>query len=471
MTPGGWSHADDHGVLDPEGCARLHAAGLEILDRVGVEVRDARARDLLAQAGARVDGSRVRIPAGLVEQAIETAPESFPLPGRAAGGSLDLEVRPGSAYFGNGTDCLYMRDLHSGERRRARLTDVSLIGAACELLPGIDFVMSGVLPEDVPLERIDLAQFAAMLRSTRKPLVISPATAGETLPQMLEMAAMAGRRESFAVLGMSNPPLMLDASCLGKARACGAAGVPFICGPADTMGTTAPAAVAGAVALGHAETLAVLTVHQLGSPGAPFVYGVGAGSAFDMQTFVDLWMSPEGHLADLAASQLATTLGLPTWDYAGCCDAKTLDGQLAAEMAVTTVTAAAAPSSLYHDLGEFEAGVQNGVEPLVLGDALVGFTRRLIDGIKVSDETLQLDDIEAVGPGGSFLSRPYTRRHHRDMWSSPLFDTGTHDHWVEAGRPSFEERLHESALELVARAEAVLDPEVEDRLDAFWQDR
>ena len=114
------------------------------------------------------------------------------------------------------------------------LADVAAWPPPASSCPTIDFVMSGVLPADAPLDRIDLAQFAAMLKGTRKPLVISPATAGETLPQMLEMAGLAGRRESFAVLGMTNPPLILDASCLGKARACGAAGVPFICGPGDS---------------------------------------------------------------------------------------------------------------------------------------------------------------------------------------------------------------------------------------------
>lgn len=189
-----------------------------------------------------------------------------------------------------------------------------------------------------------------------------------------------------------------------------------------------------------------------------------------MRTLVDVWMSPEGLLADAAASQLATSLGLPSWDYAGCGDAKALDGQLTAELAVSTVAAALTRSSLYHDVGEHEAGQQNGVESLVLGDALVGFARRFLRGFDVDDETLRLDDIEAVGPGGSFLGRPHTRHHHRDVWSSPLFDTGTFEHWVEAGSQSFEDRLHEAALDLIARSSPILEPELEARLDAVWRD-
>lgn len=450
-------------------CDRLHQASLAILAGVGIEVHDTRALGLLADAGATVAGTRARIPERLVGQAVASCPHSFSLPGRAADGSLDRSVAPGGGLFGNGTDCLYFRDVQTGRRRRAELADVAAIAAACELLPGFDFVMSGVLPADAPLERVDLAQFATMLKFTRKPLVISPATAGDSLPAMLAMAQLAGRSDSFAVLGMSNPPLMLDTACLGKARACGVAGVPFICAPADQMGATGPASVAGAIALGHAETLAALVVHQLASPGAPFVYGVGAGTTFDMRSFVDVWMSPEGQMADAASCRLATALGLPTWSYAGGCDAKTIDGQLATELAVTLVYGAQTGASLYHDVGEFEAGVQNALETLVLGDALIGFVRRLEAGFVVDDETLQLADIEAVGPGGSFLGRPYTRRHHRDAWSSPLFDTTTFERWAEAGSSTFEERLHAAALDLVGRAEPVVDEATAVRLDEFWQ--
>jgi trimethylamine--corrinoid protein Co-methyltransferase len=228
--------------------------------------------------------------------------------------------------------------------------------------------------------------------------------------------------------------------------------------------------VAGAVALGHAETLAVLVVHQLASPGAPFVYGVGAGSAFDMRPFIDVWLSPEGLLGGAAASELAGgLLGLPTWDYAGCGDAKAVDTQLAAEMAVTILYAAQTGASMYHDVGEFEAGTQNSIESLILGDTLIGLARRLTAGIEVDDETLRLAEIEEAGPGGSFLALPSTRAHHRDVWRSPLFDTGSHDQWLAAGRPTLEDRLHEAVLDLAARAEAVVDDDVADRLDGCWQ--
>lgn len=456
-----------YGRLTPVALERLHAAGLELLESVGVDVLDQTALEQLAGEGARVDGKRARIPAELIERAVATAPERFLLRGRASDRSLDLTVCAGSGLFGNGTDTLYFQDTTSGERRRAVRADVTTIAAACELLPEVDFVMSGVLPGDVPLDDIDLSQFGAMLKGTRKPLVIAPASAGETLPQMLAMAELAGERNSFAVLGMSTPPLQMDSSCVGKARACAEAGVPFVCAPSDSLGTTAPASPAAAIAMGHAEILAVLVVHQLCNPGAPFVYGVGSGSAFDMRNLVDVWLSPEGLLADAASCQLAHALGLPTWSYAGGCDARSVDGQLAVELAVTTIVAAQTGAGMYHDLGEFEAGVQNSIESLVLGNEIASLARRLLSGIRVDEDALQLTDIEAVGPGGSFLGRPYTRAHHRDAWRSALLDTTPREQWIARGGKDFDTRLHEAALELLERREPVVDEETSATIDAL----
>jgi trimethylamine--corrinoid protein Co-methyltransferase len=274
--------------LDDEGCASLHAAALRVLAEVGVEVRAERALGLLEGAGADVSGTRVRMRAALIEEALVSVPRSFVLHGRAADGSLDLDVRLGATYFGNGTDCLNFLDPRTGERRRATLADVETTASVVERLPNIDFVMDGVLPEDVPLDKLDLAQFAAMVKNTRKPVVSSSANGGETLAVMCEMAGLAGRADSFACLAMSNPPLILDAVCASKAMTAAEMGIPLIVGPGHSMGATAPASIAGVLVLAHAECLAAMVLHQLAAPGAPFLYGTGAG-ALDMRTMADVW--------------------------------------------------------------------------------------------------------------------------------------------------------------------------------------
>ena len=71
-------------VWDDAACWRVHEATLALLEETGVDVRHAGARELLAEAGARLDGTRARIPAALVDQALQTAPRRFTLKARGA---------------------------------------------------------------------------------------------------------------------------------------------------------------------------------------------------------------------------------------------------------------------------------------------------------------------------------------------------------------------------------------------------
>ena len=48
-------------------CEKIHLASLEILQRVGVDVHDEKARGYLVQGGAKADGLRVRIPEYMVD--------------------------------------------------------------------------------------------------------------------------------------------------------------------------------------------------------------------------------------------------------------------------------------------------------------------------------------------------------------------------------------------------------------------
>ena len=451
-------------VLDDDGCDRLHRAAVQVLADVGIEVRGERALKLLDRAGSHVSGTRAYIPKQVIDQALEMVPRHFLLPGRNDDGSLDLDVRPGAKYFGNGTDCLYMQDPRSGERRRAVLADVEMSAALCELLPNIDFVMSAVLPADVPLDELELAQFGAMVKNTRKPVIISPATGGETLVAMQEMAALAGRPESFACLAMSNPPLVLDRACLGKAIAAAELGIPFILGPGLQMGATGPASVAGSSVLSHAECLAAMVIHQHAAPGAPFLYGAGV-APLDMRTMVEAWAWPETHLGLAACCDVATWLGLPSWSYAGTSDAKSHDGQWASEAAATMMLAGLSNATLLHDVGEFESGVQNSLESVVFADTLIGYVRRLLSGVELTPEAMQVNDVAQVGPGGHFLARSYTRAHHREVWRSPFFDTSLHGHWLANGSPTLSDRLHDTTQALLESREPLLPDDVQSHID------
>jgi trimethylamine--corrinoid protein Co-methyltransferase len=142
-----------------------------------------------------------------------------------------------------------------------------------------------------------------------------------------------------------------------------------------------------------------------------------------------------------AQTDLARWYDLPSFSYAGHTDSKTLDEQWGVESALTTITAMLSRATLLHDVGYLEAGLQASYESILLGDELIGYSKAFMGELRVDDEALALDEIKAVGPGGSHLARPYTRKHFRQIWQSDLLDTTRHDAWEAAGSHTLLDRL------------------------------
>lgn len=434
-------------LWNDDDCARVHEATLRVLEECGVEVLGYEpALKAFAELGADVRGTRVRLGREHIEAALASAPRTWIM--RSRGDGPDQELALGRTYYGTGSDTLYVRDFETGERRRALLADVERFAALCELLPNIDFVMSMGLPVDVAHELDDTAPVAAMLAGTRKPLWIAPRD-GAVIPLIREMTAACGEADSFGIYAMPSPPLQHDVDALSKLEACAHLNVPVVYAPAAHAGGSAPASVAGVVTVGNAEVLSGLVYHQAVNPGAPFVYGTGYG-ALNMRTMLDCYAAPEHFLGNQAGADLARFYGLPSFNYAAVSDSKLLDEQGAAEYGMTTVLGSLSRSTLLHDVGYLEAGMQASAESIVFGDELVGWARCFMAEAAVNDESLAVEEILAAGPGGSHLARPYTRRHVRDVWQSTLMDQTVYDRWLAAGGATLGKRLREKTAELLA---------------------
>ena len=347
----------------------------------------------------------------LIDEALASAPRRWPVASRGSDETLVLE--DGRVYFGTGSDCLYVADPESGERRRGTLSDVEALAALCEALPNIDFVMSMVSPADVSPEHEVLAQQVALLKGTRKPLLITPRD-GHQLARMKEMAAVCGRGDSLIVYAMPSPPLMHDEFALTKVMESAKLAMPLVYSPAPAASTSAPASVSAVAVVANAEVLSGLVLHQAVSPGAPFIYGTGC-DIFDMRTMINPYVTPGWCQGGQAGCDLAHFYGLPSFSYAGFSDSKMLDEQWSAETALTAIVGGLSRGTLLHDVGYLESGLQTSFEAIVLGDELVGFVKSLLGEVSTDEQALAVDEIIAVGPGGNHLGRAYTRRHYRQF--------------------------------------------------------
>jgi len=447
----------------------LHLAALEVLRHTGIRFYHAQAIEMLRQAGAFVaDGNLVRFPACLVEEAIASAPGRITMCDRNGEPKAFLEGM--RTYFGTGSDCLNLLDPLSGEHRRFRQADLVDSYRLCDALPGIGFLMSNGIPADAdPATTYDL-QMALMLEHSSKPIVFVTNDRA-SCQRAIDMAAcVAGGYQALIeqqhILLYSEPssPLKQSETAVDKLLLMAEYQLPVVHSPGPLMGGTAPITMAGGLAMSLAETLSGLTVHQLQSPGAPFVFGAGLHH-MDMSSMQISYGSPEFQLTKTAVAELGRWYGIPTWGYAGCSDAKVMDEQAALEAMLSVMMARLSGANLIHDVGYMESGLTLSYEMIVLTDELIAMTDHVMKGIEVSEDTVMADELHRVGPGGHFLDSKQTLRRFKEFWFPGLIDRRTRPQWLEAGATTMGERLNTRVREILAEHRpAPLDPAAKERV-------
>jgi trimethylamine--corrinoid protein Co-methyltransferase len=169
-----------------------------------------------------------------------------------------------------------------------------------------------------------------------------------------------------------------------------------------------------------------------------------------MSTALMAFGAPEGSLGLAAQAQVAQSFGLPTWGLAGATDAKRLDAQAGIESTFAIFSQALAGLNLIHDVGYMASGMACSCEQLVMGNEIIGMTKRFIEGITVNAETLARDVIDSVGPGGNFLAQRHTVDHLRkELWQARLLNRQPIAAWQAAGTPTMEGRVREEVRRIV----------------------
>jgi len=224
--------------------------------------------------------------------------------------------------------------------------------------------------------------------------------------------------------------------------------LPVVHSPAPMMGGTAPVTLAAGLALGNAETLSSLVMHQLQRAGAPFLYGSGLHH-MDMKTTISVYSAPEFQLARVAVAEMGRFYRLPTWGYAGHSDSCVLDEQAAADAAFSVLVALLGGNNLVHDIGYLEAGLTTSPEMIVLTAEMISMMRHFMAGVPLDAEALALDVIHKVGPGGDFLTQKHTLKHFREFWQPVLFDRRRVEDWVAAGSKATRDRARERTMALM----------------------
>jgi trimethylamine--corrinoid protein Co-methyltransferase len=448
---------------------RIHRAALEILARTGVQAEEPEALRLFEEAGAEVAGNRVRIPRALVEDAVDWAPLRVLLAGRDPVWDLDLEGA--RVHIGTGGAALTVFDLETGEPRPAKLHDVAELARLVDALDNIHFYLVPVYPTELDRDEVDVNTYYTGLANTVKHVqagVYSVEGIRDTVALCERVAGGAEplRRRpivSFITSWMVSPLLFATDVTTLLIETCRQR-IPVVLSAAPMAGSTAPATLAGMLAQLTAEQLSGVVLTQLAQRGAPLLIGPIPATA-DMKTGRYLGGAAEFGLTNAAMAQMAQFYRLPIYNSAGMTDAKIPDVQAGFEKAMSAVLAALAGSNfIHHAAGMLENMNSVAPEQFVIDNDILGMAMRVVRGIEVSDETLALETIDQVSPGGHYLMADHTLRHMRSefYYPSDVVDRRGWEGWQAAGALDARERAKTIARQILAEHQPEpLDPDVE----------
>lgn len=462
-------------VLNDSQVEKIHCATLDMLEHTGIKMPHPIAAEILDGAGARVDKDRIYLPANVVSEALDSSPSRMVWGHRNFSESTILEGD--RTWFGPCLDCLNYLDPITDERRAYTTDDCRINASIADGLANFTWVMTLGLADDVPPAIADRVIARQALSYCEKPLAFCCQSLDSTRDIYEMSLVISGNKKQFkqapniATILSPTSPLSLSKVTIDRLLFCVEKDIPVIVCPAPSAGSTSPVTFAGTIVQANAESLSCLIIAQILHPGLPIIYGA-MPSVMDMATTIFSYGAAELSLMSGAFCQMAKYYKLPSFGTGGCSDAKYVDAQAAVEATFSLLSSSLTGANLIHDCGILDHGSVASPAYNVLIDEVLGMVKSYEQGIILNDETLALDVVDSVGPGGHFLEEEHTLNNFRDVWYPQLFERMDYERWLERGAKRFEERLLEKTKQAMAHVPTPLLPEVQrelDRLAKHWK--
>ncbi|MFQ5438410.1 MAG: trimethylamine methyltransferase family protein [Paracoccaceae bacterium] len=464
-------------ILNDEALDIIETNAETVLQEIGVNFLDnPEALKRWREAGADIEGARVRIPRGLARKLCTTAPASFVQ--HARNPERNVEIGGKSLVFAPVYGPPFVHDLQ-GARRYATIEDFRNFvklgymskylhhsgGTVCE-------------PTDIAVNKRHLDMLYAHMSLSDKPYmgsVTEPVRASDSVAMseiLFGTDFVRGNAVMTSLINI-NSPLTFDSIMMGALEVYARAGQACIISPFIVGGAMAPVSVAGTLTQVLAEVLAGVAYSQLVRPGAPVVFGAFV-SSIDMNSGAPTFGTPEASKILYGAGQLARRLGLPFRSGGGLCGSKLPDAQAAYECANTlNAVLTGGVNFCLHAAGWLEGGLVASFEKHVMDADQLGAIHALAEGIATDANAQAMDAIHEVGPGGHYLGCAHTQANFKTaFWRSDVLDYKPFETWEEDGAQDTADRARERVERLLTAYEAPdLDPAVNEALLAYMQKR
>ncbi|MBT4077430.1 MAG: hypothetical protein HOE78_12685, partial [Gammaproteobacteria bacterium] len=399
-------------LLSPHELREIDRASRELLWDVGVQVHDDKVLKIYQEAGAEVDFSKkvVRIPSHLVTDALNKCAPGFQLYGRDD--IAPLRIGGDRCYFGTIGFASFTADTVNGEHVPVTCQDLKEIIQLSDVLNPPDFILTPGTPSDVPGELSELYEFKIGLLNTRKHRVIQ-ARDGQQLEKIFQMASLCEggfealqQKPFFSILVTLTSPLTLREDSSDLIIKGAQNNLPLFIEAGPMCGGTAPATMAATLIAANAELLNSIVLAKFINPRVPLVYASWA-RMMDMKTAGVSHGGPEFGMFRVCTTQLAKFYNLPSGGGGILADSRQIDPQLGMEKMSTSLLPALAGTNMLLGMGLFAEENSMSKEVLMIDNEIASYTRRVLQGVLVNDETTDLSLFKEVGPGGMFIDHKH----------------------------------------------------------------
>jgi trimethylamine--corrinoid protein Co-methyltransferase len=446
-------------ILSEENLLRIEAVADRILAEIGIEFRDdPAALDLWREAGAEMDGLRVRFPKGMLREILASAPSTFTQ--HARNPANNVEIGGNAVVFSPAYGSPFVMDLDKG-RRYGTIEDFRNLIKLAQSSPWLHHSGGTICePVDVPVNKRHLDMVYRHMKYSDRAFMGS-VTAEDRAEESIEMARILFGADfvdaNCVILGNVNvnSPLVWDGTMTRALRAYARANqaaviVPFILG-----GAMGPVTNAGAIAQALAETMAGCALTQLERRGAPVIFG-NFLSSMSLRSGSPTFGTPEPAIGSMVIGQLARRLKLPLRCAGNFSNSKLPDAQAMQEGVMSMLSAVHCGANfVLHSAGFVDGLLAMSYEKFVMDTDFCGALHSYLAGVVVDDNTLAMDAFEEVGPGSHFLGSAHTMRNYQTaFWDSALSDNEPFEKWSEAGSTDMATRANARWKKTLAEYEA-----------------
>ncbi len=464
-------------IVSADELEAIHRASLQVLSEIGMDFTLPEARDLLKTAGADVQGERVRFDPAMIDELMASAPAQFTFHARNA--ENNQTVGGNSMMFGTVGSPPNCSDMDNG-RRPGTHADYKNFLKLAQYFNCIGFV-SGY-----PVEPIDIHASVRHLEALRDMVLLTDkpfhaySLGAERILDGIEIARIARgisheqleREPSLFSIVNTNSPLKLDTPMLRGIMEMSARNQIICITPFTLAGAMAPVTVAGALVEQNAEALAGMAFTQVVRKGAPVIYG-GFTSNVDMKSGAPAFGTPEYMKACIVGGQLARRYNVP-YRTSNTCAANTVDAQAAYESVFSLWGVTMGGGNLVmHGAGWLEGGLVASFEKFILDCDLIQMVMEFMKPLATDQDSLGLDAIREVGPGGHFFGAQHTLARYSDAFYAPIVsDWRNNQQWLAAGKPEAWQKANAVWKQALAEyQEPVINPATRDEINDFVERR